>query len=268
MRTRSDVPLAYCLSSGIDSNALIYLSKKYLNLNVQGFSINSKDRRYSEKSLLKKSLINQDINCNFIETNKVNFVKNLQNLILKHDSPISTISYYIQWFLLKKMREKGFKVSISGTGADELFTGYYDHQNLYLAEIYKNKKIFFNSLKLWKKYQKNLIRNKYLKDPKLFIKSPNFRDHIYQDQKNFKNFFKIKKIKKFFEKKFTKNILRNRLLNELFYESVPVILHEDDHNAMSLSMENRSPFLDRKLFEYSLQIPLINLSVMVTEKIS
>ena len=120
LRTRSDVPLAYCLSSGIDSNALIYLSKKYLNLNVQGFSINSKDRRYSEKSLLKKSLINQDINCNFIETNKVNFVKNLQNLILKHDSPISTISYYIQWFLLKKMREKGFKVSISGTGADEL----------------------------------------------------------------------------------------------------------------------------------------------------
>ena len=52
------------------------------------------------------------------------------------------------------MREKGFKVSISGTGADELFTCYYDHQNLYLAEIYKNKKIFFNSLKLWKKYQK------------------------------------------------------------------------------------------------------------------
>ena len=41
----------------------------------------------------------------------------------------------------------------------------------------------------------------------------------------------------------------------MFYESVPVILHEDDHNAMSLSMENRSPFLDRKLFEYSLQIP-------------
>ena len=95
------------------------------------------------------------------------------------------------------MREKGFKVSISGTGADELFTGYYDHQNLYLAEIYKNKKIFFNSLKLWKKYQKNLIRNKYLKDPKLFIKSPNFRDHIYQDQKNFKNFFKIKNKKIF-----------------------------------------------------------------------
>lgn len=255
LRTRSDVPLAFCLSSGIDSNALIHLSKKYLNLNVQGFSINSKDRRYSEKNLLKKSLINQGINCDFLETSRINFVENLKNLIQKHDSPISTISYYIQWFLLKKMRDKGYKVSISGTGADELFTGYYDHHNLYLAEIFKYKKKFFNSLKLWKKYQKNFVRNKYLKDPKLFIKQPNFREYIFQDKKNFKNFFLTKSINKFVEKKFTKSILRNRLLNELFFESVPVILHEDDHNAMSLSMENRSPFLDRKLFEYSLQIP-------------
>jgi asparagine synthase (glutamine-hydrolysing) len=34
-----------------------------------------------------------------------------------------------------------------------------------------------------------------------------------------------------------------------------VILHEDDLNAMSFSIENRSPFLDRDLFEFSLTIP-------------
>ena len=52
------------------------------------------------------------------------------------------------------MREKGFKVSISGTGADELFTRLLIIKIYILQEIYKNKKIFFNSLKLWKKYQK------------------------------------------------------------------------------------------------------------------
>jgi asparagine synthase (glutamine-hydrolysing) len=45
------------------------------------------------------------------------------------------------------------------------------------------------------------------------------------------------------------------MLNELFAEAVPVILHEDDLNAMSFSIENRSPFLDRELFEFSLTIP-------------
>ena len=33
------------------------------------------------------------------------------------------------------MRQSGFKVSISGTGADEIFTGYYDHHILYFSNI-------------------------------------------------------------------------------------------------------------------------------------
>ena len=45
------------------------------------------------------------------------------------------------------------------------------------------------------------------------------------------------------------------MFNELFYEHVPVVLHEEDHNNMFLSMENRAPFLDKALFEYSLSIP-------------
>ena len=52
------------------------------------------------------------------------------------------------------------------------------------------------------------------------------------------------------EKKYNKSILKNRTQNELFHESVPVILNEEDNNAMFHSIENRSPFLDRKLFEF------------------
>ena len=59
----------------------------------------------------------------------------------------------------------------------------------------------------------------------------------------------------FHEKDYPVNLLRKRMLNELFCEIVPVILHEDDINAMNNSIENRSPFLDRSLFEMSLQIP-------------
>jgi asparagine synthase (glutamine-hydrolysing) len=44
-------------------------------------------------------------------------------------------------------------------------------------------------------------------------------------------------------------------LNELFHESTPVILHEDDLNSMCYSVENRSPFLDRDLFEFAFSIP-------------
>ena len=54
---------------------------------------------------------------------------------------------------------------------------------------------------------------------------------------------------------YSNQILRNRMLNEIFHETIPVILHEDDCNAMYYSIENRSPFLDRRLFEFCSSIP-------------
>ena len=58
----------------------------------------------------------------------------------------------------------------------------------------------------------------------------------------------------FREKKFINNPLKNRMLNELFHEGVPVILNEDDQNSMMNSIENRSPYLDRGLLNFTISI--------------
>ena len=57
------------------------------------------------------------------------------------------------------------------------------------------------------------------------------------------------------EKLYCDRPLRNRLLNELYREIVPVILAEDDSNAMQSSLENRSPYLDSKLIQFACTIP-------------
>ena len=45
------------------------------------------------------------------------------------------------------------------------------------------------------------------------------------------------------------------MLNELFQEIVPPILHEDDLNSMHCSIENRSPYLDSNLFNFMQTVP-------------
>lgn len=49
------------------------------------------------------------------------------------------------------------------------------------------------------------------------------------------------------DKKIYQSLLKNRMYNELRYESLPVILREDDLNAMHFSLENRSPYLNHIL---------------------
>ena len=68
-------------------------------------------------------------------------------------------------------------------------------------------------------------------------------------------FLKEQFIEPFSEKNYCDSLMRNRMMNELYHEAVPVILAEDDINAMSYSIENRSPFLSRKLLKVSLCIP-------------
>ena len=45
------------------------------------------------------------------------------------------------------------------------------------------------------------------------------------------------------------------MLNELFVETTPVILNEDDLNSMNYSIENRSPYLDKNLVEFVFSLP-------------
>ena len=64
--------------------------------------------------------------------------------------------------------------------------------------------------------------------------------------KNFINkIFTDNSVKDFYEKKYSNSLLKNRMLNELFHELVPLINNEDDMNEMRMSIENRSPFLTR-----------------------
>ena len=75
----------------------------------------------------------------------------MKNLVHQHDGPLATLSYYIHSFLTEQISKQGYKVSISGTGADEIFTGYYDHHLLFFQTIRKSKD-FANNLDMWRKY--------------------------------------------------------------------------------------------------------------------
>jgi len=256
LRLRADVPLAFCMSGGIDSNSLICIAKKIFDYDVHGFTINNDDFRYDEHEMVRHVVKKFNIRHTMVHGNKKNFITNLSTLINQHDSPIYTISYYLHWLLMENISERGYKISVSGTAADELFSGYYDHHNAYLYEMSKiDKKLYYKSLKLWHRYIKPIVRNPFLKNPGVFIDNPNQRGHIYLDADKFSSYLLNTWSESFKEKKYCCDLLRNRMLNELLEETVPIILHEDDLNAMYFSIENRSPFLDKDLFELSIKIP-------------
>jgi asparagine synthase (glutamine-hydrolysing) len=255
LRLRADVPLAFCMSGGVDSNALISIAKNVLQYDVHGFTIVNRDERYDEQAMVDESVRSLGIRHTAVDIDTRDFLEKLRVLVRQHDAPVYTITYYAHWLLMDSIASGGYRVSVSGTAADELFTGYYDHHLFYLHDIHGDPELFESSRQAWQKHICPLVRNPYLRNLDWFLEHPEERRHIFLDADGFSEYLVSGWKEPFAERPLAPSVLRNRMLNEMFDENVPVILHEDDLNAMYFSVENRSPYLDRQLFEFCYRIP-------------
>src|SRR5204863_496992 len=92
LRLRADVPLAFCMSGGVDSNSLIALARRTLGYDVHGFTIQNSDARYEEAELVAAAVRELDIKHTSIPTDTKDFLPRLRALVRQHDAPVYTIT--------------------------------------------------------------------------------------------------------------------------------------------------------------------------------
>lgn len=254
IRLRSDVPVAFCLSGGIDSPTLVGLAAKTLGQEVHTFSVIDSDERYDEEANI--DAVVDFLGCPSIKvrTSRDGFLDRLARQVAYHDGPVATLTYYLHNFLSEAIAAHGYKVALSGTAADEIFTGYYDHYSFWLAGMHDRPGLE-RRLADWRGGYGAFVRNPKLQDPLTFQRDPEERGHIYLDADLFRGWLRDPFDEPFEEERYTDDLLRNRMMNELFREATPVILREDDLNSMEHSVENRSPYLDRDLVELLYTVP-------------
>lgn len=243
----SERKLAFTLSGGVDSTGLVSIAKRKYKTHIKTFTIFSNDKKYNEFDNVKKTIKKLKLNHSWIKIDKNKTFLNLKKILPFRMSPMPTYTSYIQWLMFKEIAKQNYKVIISGNGSDEMFSGYYDHYLAHLNDLKNKKYTFEKNLNYWEKHIAPLIRN------------PNFKNLSFY-KKNYVNILSGNNISKKFSKKSCsfsllnikkfKSLLKNRMHNELFYESVPVLLTEEDLNAMYFSIENRSPYLNNKLHTF------------------
>ena len=150
--------------------------------------------------------------------------------------------------ICKKVKKDGYKILITGNGADEIFSGYYAHHMSFLLSVKKNK-IFKKKFDEWTKFTKPHIRTEILKNLDLFknnLKTNNYDFETNTYDKYFK--IKIKKTKKRF-KKYSKDLFLNHLDRDLYMDMIPAQTHTIDSVTMHHSIESRMPYLSHELYE-------------------
>lgn len=259
-RCVSDASTASALSGGIDSSLVTSILSSTINPPALCLTIDSKDHRYNETQAAKTisdtlDLPHHPINILDI-TPSESPVARFLNLSISRGSPFLTLTSFVSTYIYQQARLCGHKVVFSGAGADELFTGYYDYffYRMNASDYTNSEASSFEKHIL--PYITNPIMSRGISAlPEVNLQKHHYCDFLAAQSLSIQDLTPPKPKQTRFKKSTSSSTLRWRMFQDLTSEVIPIILHEDDLNSMHYSVENRSPFLSKSLFEESLHIP-------------
>lgn len=122
--TRSDVPVGAYLSGGIDSSVISAIVSQYTNTKINTFSIRFKDSGYDEGKFQKEMSRRLGTEHNEILVSDRDIGESFPEVIRHTERPILRTAPAPLFLLSRLVRDSGYKVVVTGEGADEVLGGY------------------------------------------------------------------------------------------------------------------------------------------------
>ncbi len=123
-RMVAEVPVAYLLSGGIDSTSVTALAARRRGETLDTFSVVFNEPSFDESkpaALAARLLGCRHTEIPFVAADLAGVLESLEGSLCE---PLLDGSLPATWWLSRAVREAGFKVALSGDGADEHFGGY------------------------------------------------------------------------------------------------------------------------------------------------
>jgi asparagine synthase (glutamine-hydrolysing) len=279
IRLRSDVPVGAYLSGGLDSTLTTALVRKFTNAKLRTFSVTFDDAEFDESSFQREALRFLDTDHQELRCSKNQIGEVFPDVIWHTEKPVLRTAPAPMYLLSRLVRSSGYKVVVTGEGADEVLGGY---------DIFKETKI----RRFWESQPDStsrplLLRRLYPYLQKLQNLPDAYRKaffHINVDR-NLQPFFShlprwelTSKLKMLFASDTRAAIagddgyskIRSRLptsysswdsfcqaqyLETKYLLPGYILSSQGDRMAMAHSVEARFPFLDHRVVEFASRLP-------------
>jgi asparagine synthetase B (glutamine-hydrolysing) len=129
----SDVPLAFFLSSGVDSSVMANLAQSPIHT----FTLAFEEKELNEGPAAKRIAAAIGTQHHEVVLTEGRFVENLEAALDSLDQP--TFDGLNAYYMSHAIRNAGFTVALSGTGGDELFGGYTSYRDLPVLQRWSSR---------------------------------------------------------------------------------------------------------------------------------
>ena len=274
----SDVPVGAFLSGGLDSSAIVAMAKKY-NPSISCFTIETiggNEEGFADDLPYAKKVANHlDVPLSIIKIEQKKMVSDIEEMIYQLDEPLADPACLNVMYISQLAREKGIKVLLSGTGGDDILTGYRRHRaikydnlighlphflrsNLMdLSSHLSQKNSFFRRLS---KYMDGIdlegdarIFNYYLWPTRVMLNNI-YSENFKKDLGDYDASSVMSKYLSNYEN-IDDNLNKALLLDQRFFLSDHNLIYTDKM-SMAKGVEVRVPFLDQDFIDFAANIPL------------
>jgi asparagine synthase (glutamine-hydrolysing) len=267
LRQVSDVPIGAFLSGGTDSSLICSIFQKQNSDPINTFTIGFDVADYDETKSAQSVADHIHSNHKVFALNDKDSIAIVDRLPHIYDEPFAAPSCIPSYLVCKKAREV-VTVAMSGDGGDELFMGYgyyFSYQTL--------KKIFRYDLQLGRRLLSPVLEamgGKYERGSRLFRQNDNKKLwlHTWSEEQGM---FSEKEIGQLLGKPYSHTSMKEswETIDKLAihdFEKISLfeinnylandLLYKMDSASMANSLEVRNPYLDYRLLEYSVNLPL------------
>lgn len=267
-RSVSDVPIGTFLSGGVDSSIVSFCLAEQKSAPIDTFSIGFKKKEFDEtdKSQTVAKLIGSKHHEFVIDD--VDLEKNISSILLNFDEPFADSSA-LPTYMVSHLTSKHVKVALTGDGGDEVFGGY----NKYYTGKFNNK---YSSLvpesihrSILKASNKLLVSTSDSRGLKFkigrLLKAIDYEDNFYLNivslgfqENEMQSLIKSQKLAKtpfdYYDigKPTTLSDFRN--IDKILSLEGDMLVKVDRTSMMS-SIECRAPFLNQKLWDFTMGLP-------------
>ncbi len=124
LQLRSDVPVGAYLSGGLDSSVIAALVKLYNRASLRTFSVAFEDAEFDESGFQSEMAAHLGTEHTSLLCRTADIAEEFPRVIWHTETPILRTAPAPLMMLSRMVRESGFKVVLTGEGADEVFGGY------------------------------------------------------------------------------------------------------------------------------------------------
>lgn len=283
LRLRSDVPVATCLSGGVDSGSITAvidqlnttngtLDAQYSqNYKHVGFCASFEGTPLDEKEQALRLTETLDLSlevCNVTEPS----IEELEEAMRSCDGPMHALAFFPIWKLYKYIRSKGITVTLDGQGPDEMLGGYQPiHEALNTALAQQDWHWFDEIIEAYQHQgeSKQVSSKRNVQKAKQRVLRQHFRQILLWPRLQVGKILRSMGLLQVYVFDNTSHVLKpaidkpdfirtpidESLFNQFFFNPLPAILQQYDRCSMAHGIECRMPFMDYRIVEFIFSLP-------------